>query len=115
MSSKNPVALWLDSFLGTPIAKDASSGVSVAPATAGAGSVALGATGDGAATGGGSSRSYFDNSVAAYAFGLGLCFAVNFISKSGQPGEVSVDGGIFAVRPIAIILSRSTCLYSHHG
>lgn len=36
---------------------------------------------------GGSGRSYFDNSVAAYALGLGLCFSVNFISKSGQPGE----------------------------
>ncbi|CAM9713301.1 unnamed protein product, partial [Hapterophycus canaliculatus] len=84
VSNKNPVALWLDSFLGTPIAKDASAGVSVAPAAAGAGSAALGAAGEGATTGG-SSRSYFDNSVAAYALGLGLCFAVNFISKSGQP------------------------------
>ncbi|CAM9197790.1 unnamed protein product [Choristocarpus tenellus] len=29
--------------------------------------------------------SYFDSSVKAYALGLGLCFAVNLLSQSGQP------------------------------
>ncbi|CAM9181224.1 unnamed protein product [Scytosiphon promiscuus] len=95
VSSKNPVALWLDSFLGTPIAKNASGGVAVAPAAAGAGSSGLGAGGEGASAGG-SSRSYFDNSVAAYAFGLGLCFAVNFISKSGQPALLYLNPALLA-------------------
>lgn len=83
VSSKNPVALWLDSFLGTPVAKKASAGVSAAPAPAAAGAGAMAAV----ETAGGSGRSYFDNSVAAYALGLGLCFTVNFVSKSGQPGD----------------------------
>ncbi|CAN0066087.1 unnamed protein product [Pylaiella littoralis] len=81
VSGKNPVALWLDSFLGTPVAKKTSGSASTAPAAAG-----TAATAAAEITGvGGSGRSYFDNSVAAYALGLGLCFSVNFISKSGQP------------------------------
>lgn len=80
MSSKNPVALWLDSFLGTPVAKSTAGGSGLAPAAAGGAAPAV--AGSEEATG----RSYFDNSVAAYALGLGLCFGVNFISRSGQPG-----------------------------
>ncbi len=94
VSSKNPLALWLDSFLGTPVAKSgtaaATSGGSVAPVTATAGATAGAGAGAPASavadSGDGTSRSYFDNSVAAYAVGLGLCFAVNFFSRSGQPG-----------------------------
>ena len=36
---------------------------------------------------GGAGRSYFQSSVTAYGLGLGLCFLVNYLSKSGQPGE----------------------------
>eukprot|EP00904_Undaria_pinnatifida_P002370 jgi/Undpi1/12133/HiC_scaffold_5.g01809.m1 len=77
VSNKNPVALWLDSFLGTPVAK--AEEVPVVPAVA--------AISSGAAVGTepGEGRSYFQSSVAAYGLGLGLCFAVNFLSKSGQP------------------------------
>lgn len=79
VSNKNPVALWLDSFLGTPVAK--AEEVPVVPAVA--------AISSGAAVGTepGEGRSYFQSSVAAYGLGLGLCFAVNFLSKSGQPGK----------------------------
>ncbi|CAN0210304.1 unnamed protein product, partial [Laminaria digitata] len=81
VSSKNPVALWLDSFLGTPVAKAkrAEGRVSMVPAVA---AVSGGAT-VGADSGEG--RSYFQSSVAAYGLGLGMCFLVNYISKSGQP------------------------------
>lgn len=83
VSSKNPVAVWLDSIIGTPVAKaqGAPGRVSMMASTA---AVAGGATG---AASGGATKSYFESSVAAYALGLGLCFAVNFISRSGQPGE----------------------------
>lgn len=83
VSNKNPVALWLDSIIGTPVAKASVEGaagrVSMVPAAVTSGS------GVGAEGGGG--RSYFESSVAAYALGLGLCFVVNFVSKSGQPGK----------------------------
>lgn len=83
VSNRNPVALWLDSIIGTPVAKaeGASGRVSMVTSTA---VVAGGATG---AAGEGATKSYFESSIAAYALGLGVCFAVNFISKSGQPGE----------------------------
>lgn len=89
VSNKNPVALWLDSFLGTPVAKAAPAGgaagrVAMVPAAAG---VAGGAGAVGGESGEEGGRSYFESSVAAYALGLGLCFVVNFVSKSGQPGE----------------------------
>eukprot|EP00903_Cladosiphon_okamuranus_P015741 g14529.t1 len=81
VSSKNPMALWLDSFLGTPVTKASAFSAGGSAAGAGAASAPVLDT----SLGDDSSRSYFDNSVAAYAFGLGLCFAVNFISRSGQP------------------------------
>lgn len=88
VGNKNPIALWLDSMLGTPVAQ-AGSGVSDAspksnpPAGRLAAAGAAGPVGEAVSEGG---RSYFDSSVAAYALGLGLCFTVNFVSKSGQPG-----------------------------
>lgn len=86
VSSKNPVALWLDSFLGTPVAKAKGAGgrVAMVPAVAAvSGGAAVGADG-------GAGRSYFQSSVAAYGLGLGMCFLVNYLSKSGQPGEKNV-------------------------
>lgn len=85
VSNKNPVALWLDSILGTPAVAKAPVNGSSKVASVGMGNNAV----LGAADGDGSSenKSYFQSSIAAYALGLGLCFGVNYISKSGQPGE----------------------------
>lgn len=68
--------------------------------------------------GGDGTRSYFDNSVAAYALGLGLCFAVNFISRSGQPGvpglNVRIDSSTFAPLTVVRFALRDS-MYTGHG
>lgn len=79
VSTRNPVALWLDSLIGTPISKAPSVEESVGRISV------LPAIGEDKVSSGG--KSYFESSLAAYALGLGLCFAVNFLSRSGQPGE----------------------------
>lgn len=86
VSSKNPAALWLDSILGTSVAKPkgAEGRVALVPAVA---TVSGGAAVEADS---GAGRSYFQSSVAAYGLGLGLCFVVNYLSKSGQPGEKNV-------------------------
>ncbi|CAM9864161.1 unnamed protein product [Ascophyllum nodosum] len=94
VSSKNPVALWLDSFLGAPLSKASSSDdttarITLLPATAGGG-----APPGGAVEGGG--RSYFFSSVVAYALGLGACFTVNFLSRSGQPALLYLNPMLLA-------------------
>lgn len=102
VGNKNPIALWLDSILGTPVAQ-AGSGVPEASlkGTPPPGRLAAaGAAGAGGEAVSGGGRSYFDNSVAAYALGLGLCFTVNFVSKSGQPG----------VLMLLVVLPVSRCL-----
>eukprot|EP00752_Nemacystus_decipiens_P008396 g7506.t1 len=106
VSSKNPVALWLDSFLGAPVAKKAAaSAVGGSAAAPGAGSRAAMID---TTSGGDSRRSYFDNSVAAYAFGLGLCFAVNFVSRSGQPA-------LLYLNPALLTSAFATALLNGNG
>lgn len=98
-NNKNPVALWLESILGKD---DKSASIGKTSDRAGGGRVAAisaksaprGGGVAGSPVGGVSSteisedagQSYFDSSITAYALGLSLCFAVNLISKSGQPG-----------------------------
>lgn len=106
VGNKNPIALWLDSILGTPVAQ-AGSGVSEASPKgipSGGRLAAAGAAGAVGEAGGG--RSYFDNSVAAYALGLGLCFTVNFVSKSGQPG-------VLMILLVSRFLQWSPCVERH--
>lgn len=94
VANKNPVALWLDSILGadkkTIQTADGGGGrlatMSAKSVSRGGGAAGLPVSAPGVVSQEGG-RSYFDNSVAAYALGLSLCFAVNFISKSGQPGK----------------------------
>lgn len=90
-NNKNPLAMWLESVLGTDKnkAEKASGGAGRVAAVA-AKSVPGGGVGDveaGEEVAEGGGRSYFDSTIIAYALGLALCFAVNLISKSGQPGE----------------------------
>ncbi|CBJ30784.1 minor histocompatibility antigen H13, putative [Ectocarpus siliculosus] len=105
VANKNPIALWLDSILGTPVAQ-AGSGVSEASPKGippGGRLAAAGAAGAVGEAGGG--RSYFDNSVAAYALGLGLCFTVNFVSKSGQPALLYLNPALLSSAILTAVLN----------
>ncbi|CAM9703190.1 unnamed protein product, partial [Ectocarpus sp. 12 AP-2014] len=108
VANKNPIALWLDSILGTPVAQ-AGSGVSEAspkgipPGAPGGRLAAAGVVGAVGEAGGG--RSYFDNSVAAYAIGLGLCFTVNFVSKSGQPALLYLNPALLSSAILTAVLN----------
>ncbi|CAM9282641.1 unnamed protein product [Ectocarpus sp. 12 AP-2014] len=105
VGNKNPFALWLDSILGTPVAQ-ADSGVSEASTKGippGGRLAAAGVAGAVGEAGGG--RSYFDNSVAAYAIGLGLCFTVNFVSKSGQPALLYLNPALLSSAILTAVLN----------
>lgn len=103
VANKNPVALWLDSILGadkkTIQTADGGGGrlatMSAKSVSRGGGAAGLPVSAPGVVSQEGG-RSYFDNSVAAYALGLSLCFAVNFISKSGQPALLYLNPFLLA-------------------
>ncbi|CAN0280428.1 unnamed protein product [Ectocarpus fasciculatus] len=107
VGNKNPIALWLDSILGTPVAQ-AGSGIPEASlkGTPPPGRLAAaGAAGAGGEAVSGGGRSYFDNSVAAYALGLGLCFTVNFVSKSGQPALLYLNPALLSSAVLTAVLN----------